>query len=67
MVKNRFIKSPTQEEYIAAENSVRDRVDASFKADNIRLHVSPNRAMLREKAFAALRYQAVKNDETDSK
>ena len=59
-LKNRFIKSPTQEEYIAAENSVRDRVDASFKADNIRLHVSPNRAMLREKAFAGLRHQAVK-------
>ena len=59
-LKNSFMKSPTQEEYIAAANSVRDRVDASFKADNIRLHVSPNRAMLREKAFSALRHQAVK-------
>ena len=59
-LKDRFMKSPSEEDYIAAENSVRERVDASFQADNIRLHVSPNRAILREKAFAAMRRQAVK-------
>ena len=54
------MKSPTRDDYIAAQNSVRERVDASFEADNIRLHVSPNRAMLRGKAFAGQRRQAVK-------
>ena len=42
-----LMKSPTPEQYEDAKNSVRNRIDASFKADNIRLHVSPNRAILR--------------------
>ena len=52
------MKALKEEHYQQAMDLVRDHIDVSFKADNIRLDVSPNRAILHEKAFTAMHHQA---------
>ena len=46
--------------YEEAKQSVRDRLEMSVRHDNVRLEVSPKRALLRAKAFDGMRRQAAK-------
>ena len=55
-----IFESANEGNYDEAKQSVRDRLEMSVRHDNVRLAVSPKRALLRAEAFDGMRRQAAK-------
>ena len=57
---SRIFASANEVNYEEAKQSVRDFLEMSVRHDNVRLEVSPRRALLRAEAFDGMRRQAAK-------